>query len=203
MGREALCLAEFGDWMGEGKLLLETDELVFRGASRLRVPLREIRGASDEDGWLVVRHAGGSARFDLGAVAGRWAHAISNPPTRLDKLSVKAESRVLVEGLSDDDEFMTELRGRAAAVDEGGAAEGYDLIFLRVEAAAELERLVELRSRIRTTGAIWIIHPKKRPDLSHDVLVGAAKRAGLVDTKTARFSDRLTGLKLVVPKSAR
>jgi hypothetical protein len=35
------------------------------------------------------------------------------------------------------------------------------------------------------------------------VLVGSAKKAGLIDTKTARFSDTHTGLKLVVPRNKR
>lgn len=205
MGREARCLAEFGEWMGEGKVLLETDALIFRGASRLNIPLRDIRGAAAEDGWLIIRHERGSARFDLGDAAEKWAHAINHPPSRLDKLNVKADSRVLVAGLADDATFMAELRDRTATIDtEGdGTADGYDLVFLRVEEAGDLQRLEGLRTRIHPGGAIWIVHPKKRPDLSHDILVGAAKAAGLVDTKTARFSDRETGLKLMVPRVAR
>jgi hypothetical protein len=203
MGREALCMAEFGGWTGNGKLLLETDDIVFRGAQRLRVQLRDVKQASTEGGWLVIVHTDGTARFDLGNAAAKWAHAINNPKTRIDKLDVKGESKVLVDGLDDDVAFMEELRARTISVDTGGREQDYDLVFMRIENVDELEGLATLSKRIKPVGAIWIVHPKRRPDLSHDVLVGAAKTVGLIDTKTARFSGTHTGLKLMVPKAKR
>lgn len=203
MGREALCMAEFSGWTGDGKLLLETDDIVFRGAQRLRVQLRDLKKASADGGWLEIEHTGGTARFDLGNAAAKWAHAINNPKTRIDKLDVKAASKVLVDGLDDDVAFMEELRARTASVDTGGRERDYDLVFTRIENVDDLAGLESLAKRIKPAGAIWIVHPKGRPDLTHDVLVGAAKKAGLIDTKTARFSDTDTGLKLVVPKNKR
>ena len=203
MGREALCMAEFAGWTGAGKLLLETDDIVFRGAQRLRVQLRAVKKASADGGWLEIAHTGGRARFDLGTAAVKWAHAINNPKTRIDKLDVKGASKVLIDGLDDDVAFMEELRGRTASIDTGGREKDYDLVFMRIENADDLAGLATLSKRIKPAGAIWIVHPKGRPDLSHDVLVSAAKNASLIDTKTARFSDTHTGLKLVVPKDLR
>jgi hypothetical protein len=192
MGREARCRAALGAWAGEGKLLLETDDLLFRGESRLRVPLAEIRSAKATDGWLIVTHRRGLARFDLGPAARRWADAINHPKTRIDKLGVKPSSRVLVVGLENDTGFTA-----------GGRARDHDLIFVSVEKVGDLKRLAALRGRIRPAGAIWIVHPKGRPDLSHDVLVRAAKAAGLIDNKTARFSASHTCLRFVIPRGAR
>jgi hypothetical protein len=202
MGREIRCMAELGDWVGQGRLLLETDELIFRGALRSVVPRASIRDARAQDGWLVVEHAGGVDRFDLGNLAESWARAITNPRTRIDKLDVKPTSRAAVIGVTDED-FLAELRQRAAAVEVSDAVENVDLIFYAVHDVLDLERLPALRERVVPAGAVWLIHPKGDPELKHEPIVAAAKRAGLIDTKTARFSDTHTALKLVVPRAAR
>ncbi len=98
---------------------------------------------------------------------------------------------------------MAELRARTDDIDTDERSSGYDLVFVRVEASADLQRLARLRQGIQPAGGIWAIHPKGRTDLSHDVLVGAARAAGLVDNKTARFSDTHTGLRFVIPKAQR
>lgn len=76
MGREMRCMAEIGDWVGHGRLVLETDELIFRGARRLAVPRTQITDARDEDGWLHITYDGESARFDLGDLTPAWINAI-------------------------------------------------------------------------------------------------------------------------------
>lgn len=202
MGREIRCMAEVGDWVGQGRLLLETDELIFRGAQRTVVPRASIRGARAQDGWLIVDHQHGSARFDLGDLAESWARAITNPRTRIDKLDVKPTSRAAVIGVTDE-EFLAELRERAAAVEVSDAVENVDLIFYAIDDVLDLERLPALRERIVPAGALWLIHPRGDPELKHEPIVAAAKRAGLIDTKTARFSETHTALKLVVPRAAR
>jgi hypothetical protein len=202
MGREIRCMAEVGDWVGQGRLLLETDDLIFRGAQRAVVPRASIRAARAQDGWLVVEHERGTDRFDLGHLAESWARAITNPRTRIDKLDVKPASRIAVIGVADED-FLAELRQRAAAVEVSDAAGNVDLLFYAVGDVLDLERLPALRQRIVPAGAIWLIHPKGDSELKHEPIVAAAKRAGLIDTKTARFSATHTALKLVVPRAAR
>src|SRR5688572_12750979 len=202
MGREIRCMAELSDWVGQGRLLLETDDLVFRGAQRTSVPLASIRSARAEDGWLIIEHARGTDRFDLGDHAEGWARAITNPKSRIDKLDVKPTSRTAVIGVTDED-FLAELRARAAAVEVSDAVESVDLIFYAIDDALDLDRLPALRERIVPAGAIWLIHPKGHSELKHEPIVAAAKRAGLIETRTARFSDTQTALKLVIPKASR
>ena len=206
MGREARCIAEFGGWMGEGKLLLETDELIFRGAARWRAPVKEIAAAA-RNGWLEARHGDAVARFDLGDAAEKWAHAIANPRGLLDKLDVKGTSRVALVGV-EDEEFVGKLRARAADVRVAGAAEDLgegvvDLIFHRADAPDALDALSALRTRIEQNGAIWVISPKGRKEIADVVVMAAAKASGLVDVKVARFSDTHTALKLVIPRAQR
>ena len=200
MGREIRCMAELRDWTGDGRLLLETDALIFRGARKLTIPRTDIRTVRDDNGWLVVEHGSDIDRFDLGKLAPSWVNAISNPRSRIDKLDVKDTSRVALVG-EFDAEFVEELRARATRIDADDSEN--DLLFLRIDGAADLARLVELRARIAQNGGIWLIHPKGDPTLKHEVIVGAARAAGLIDNKTAKFSETHTALKLVIPRAAR
>lgn len=194
-------MAAFDNWFGEGRLLLETDELVFRGAARWRAPLSELQDVGAQDGWLEVEHGGSRARFDLGNAADRWAHAIRHPKRRIDKLEVKATSRVALVDIEDED-FLRELRERTPFVLPPDAGE-LDFVFVRVRSPAELGRLADLRQRIKSAGAVWILTPKGKPELGHEPVVTAAKAAGLIDTKTARYSATHTALKLVIPRAQR
>lgn len=207
MGREIRCFAEVGDWTGDGRLLLETDALLFRGAKKLTIARGDISRVYDDNGWLVVEHGSERDRFDLGKLTPGWVNAIAHPRSRIDKLEIRPATRVALAGEFDDD-FVAELRTRSPhvyAYSERGSAQAdpHDVIFLRVEALADLDRLARLRERIVPSGAIWLIHPKGHAELKHEPMVAAAKRAGLIDIKRARFSETHTSLKLVVPKRDR
>src|SRR5438094_906716 len=66
MGREATCRARLAPTPrgkpgppAEGKALLETDDVVFRGEFRARVPLREIEAVVVKAGLLALSWPGG------------------------------------------------------------------------------------------------------------------------------------------------
>jgi hypothetical protein len=201
MGREIKCMAELGTWTGAGRLLLETDELIFRGAQRLTVPFAAVRGVRDEDGWLVVEYGTDeTARFDLGKLTPSWVTAITSPRTRIDKLGVKPETRVRTVGTLDAD-FMDELAARTSHVNESDDV--VDIVILAVDTPDDLERLAELRNGITQDGAIWVVHPKGDASLGHETLVTAAHDAQLVDNRTARFSTTHTALRFVIPRALR
>lgn len=202
MGREAKCTGEFGGGAALGKLLLETDDLIFRGPRRLVVPRADICEAAARNGWLEIAWAGGRARFEVGPGVDRWVQDILHPKGRIDKLDVKPDSRVALVQVRDD-AFTAEVRARAATAATRLGAGPYDLIFYRIEEPAGLDRLAELRARLQPAGAVWVITPKGVPALGHVPIVAAARRAGLVDTKTARYSETHTTLKLVIPKAKR
>src|SRR5918992_5172796 len=103
MGAESKCILTFGKTRAEGKALLETDALIFRGGDvRLSVPYRQISSVEAKDGALRVRFPEGLAVFAVGDVAPKWAQKILNPPSRLDKLGVRADQLVIVYGLDDE-----------------------------------------------------------------------------------------------------
>jgi len=193
-------MAELQKWSGDGRLHLETDELVFRGAQRLAIPLTSITSVSDDNGWLLVEHDGERSRFDLGKLTPSWVNAIANPRSRLDKLDVKQGMHTGIVGGLDED-FVLELQGRATVDTEPGDA--VDLMFVRVQMSDELEVLTAIRVRIKPAGAIWVVHPKGPSGVKHELIAEAARTAGLVDIKSARFSHTHSALKLVIPRDQR
>lgn len=201
MGDEARCTVRFGDATSQGKALLETDELLFRGDFRLAVPLKEVETVDAVDGELTVRFDGGEAVFEIGPKAARWAERIRNPKSRLDKLGVKPDSAVSVVGL-DDADFKAELEGRvehSATAPEPAS----DLVFLGAESVADLERIAGLVPFLQPNGHLWVVAPKGRQDIREMDVLEAGRAAGLKDTKVARFSATHTAHRFTIPLEAR
>jgi 3-polyprenyl-4-hydroxybenzoate decarboxylase len=121
--------------------------------------------------------------------------------SRIEKLGVKPGSLVSVVGIKDPD-FLEELRRSGAEVSLR-QRKGADLVFFLAEDPVALMRLEELEALITRNGAIWVVSPKRRPEISDVVVIEAAKRAGLVDNKVVRFSETHTALRLVVPLTRR
>ena len=79
-----------------------------------------------------------------------------------------------------------------------------DLVFVQVETpAADFGILADGGRPIAQQGAVWVIHPKRRPDLKDTDVMAAAQAAGLVDNKVTRISDAYSGLRFVIPKASR
>src|SRR3979490_3346113 len=98
MGNEANCLVRLGKQESEGKALLETSEILFRGDFRLKIPFSAIKSAKAVDGELRLQTAEGLAVFHLGAAAEKWCEKILHPKSRIEKLGVKPEARVSLLG---------------------------------------------------------------------------------------------------------
>ena len=81
------------------------------GAAATSILTRESMQATD--GHLKIKFPEGLAVFHLGEKAEKWADRIRNPPSRLDKLGVKQESKVQLIGKHDDD-FRRDLADRGA-----------------------------------------------------------------------------------------
>ena len=77
MGRELTCRGEGTAGAADGRLLLETDELIFRGPARVRIPFSSIKSLAVRDGWLMVRYDRGEMRFEVGTDAGRSSTGIT------------------------------------------------------------------------------------------------------------------------------
>jgi hypothetical protein len=198
MGAEAKCTLTFGRTRAEGKALLETDALIFRGADvRLSVPYRQMSKVEAKAGSLRVTFAGGTAAFAIGQAAPKWASKILNPPSRLDKLGVKPSQVVLVLGV-DDGQFTRDLEERGARVSTKATGHA-DVIFYAAPSRAALDRLGPLQKHLKRDGAIWVIRPRGVAAITEADVMKAGKAAGLVDVKVVRFSDTHTAEKFVIP----
>jgi hypothetical protein len=203
MGSEAACTARFKGRTASGKGRLETDVLQFRGGDlNLSIPFKDMSKIAARGGTLSVTFPGGTASFDLGPAAPKWAEKIQHPPSRLQKIGVKADWRISAIGI-DDELFLKELEGAAALLSIGRVVKGSDAIFFGVTREAELARLEKLKASLEPNGALWIIRPKGRPEISERATMAAGKAAGLVDVKVVGFSSTHTAEKFVIPRSAR
>jgi hypothetical protein len=222
VGQSARCLASYEGQTAEGTAELETDELRFRGAFRLKVPLRDVRSAVALNGRLEVTFAGGAAVFDLGPKAAPWADRILHPPTLLDKLGVRAGQRVCLvapAGSAPADSVLADKDFRQGLVEAGvrltdplpageaappASGDGPpDLLFFGATAVADLEDVPGLGAALPPEGALWIVYPKGRREIREADVLAAGRAAGLTDVKVARFSETHTALKFVVPRTAR
>jgi hypothetical protein len=202
MGSQVDCTVRFNGRVSEGKAELESEALIFRGDFRLSILLKNLSAVEAEDGELHLTFPDGTAVFELGPLAEKWAHKIRNPKSLLDKLGIKTDSRIALVGLRDD-AFRQQLRQRTRHVGTGPPKTELDTILLEVEAKGDLKKLERLQSFLKRDGSIWVVWPKGREELKENDIIAAAKDAGLVDVKVAKFSETLSALKLVIPLSRR
>jgi len=203
MGAEAKCHARVNGRSATGLARLETDVLQFRGDGlKLSIPFKAMSDVVTSDGELRVTSPDGTATLDLGQAAAKWAEKIRNPPSRLQKIGVKPDWVASVLGI-DDAAFLKELGSAAASVSVGRAVKNSDAIFVGATKSAQLSRLKTLKASLKTNGAIWVIRPKGRPEISESAVMAAGKAAGLVDVKVVSFSSTHTAEKFVIPISKR
>jgi len=122
--------------------------------------------------------------------------------SRVEKLGVKRAADVLLLGIEDDREFVSELRGTGARVRTSGTHPA-DMVFATFRHRDDLRRLPKLVRLIHADGVIWTLRPKGSKDLTESEMMAAGKDAGLVDVKVVRFSGVLTAEKFVIPLARR
>ena len=202
MGREAVCKAVIGGVAAEGRALLETDEVLFRGTPRLKLKFADITAMAVKGEALVLRHAGGAAKLMLGAKeAAVWLERIRKPPELLTKLGIGAGTKVTALGV-DDAEFAAAARV-VTTVRRDRKAKGLDVVLFGAESRAALEGLKRLERLIHPAGGIWVVYPKGRTEIREAEVLAAGRAAGWKDTKVCRFSATHTALKFAIPLAAR
>jgi hypothetical protein len=202
VGAEARTTLKIGRQSYDGTALLETDELRFRGDTRMRIALRDVSAVSAKDGTLRVEHANGVACFVLGDVAESWAEKIRSPRTLADKLGVKRGMQVAVIDV-EDREILDDLEAKGATLVIGSVPQDVMMVLFRVVRPSQLATLGAMTSRIARNGAIWVVHPRGDASVADTIIFAAARDAGLTYTKVVRFSERDTAEKLVIPRTAR
>ena len=203
MGTEVLCKARFKGQSATGKARLETEMLQFRGGDlKLNIPYKRMSKVTARGGTLSVTSPDGTASFELGPAAPMWADKILHPPSRLTKLGVKPEWRASTLNI-DDAAFLKDLQAAVALLSIGRVAKNSDAIFFGVNTESELARIEKLKASLKPNGALWVVRPKGRPEISEMAVMRAGKAAGLVDVKVVSFSPTHTAEKFVIPLAKR
>jgi len=199
MGSEAFASFSVNGQAAKGTARLETDVLQLRGGDvRLSIRFNVMRNVRSADGVLHFDSPLGRVGLELGAAAPKWADQILHPPSRLAKIGVKPGWRVSVLGIRDQ-EFLDELDAATAVISIGRTINGCDAIFFGANSASQLGRLLTLKKSLKSNGALWVVRPKGRPEISEAAVMAAGKAAGLVDVKVVRFSSTHTAEKFVIP----
>jgi hypothetical protein len=201
MGQRVECTVEFDGKASTGIALLEPESLGFRGAFRLSIPFGQMKSVEAGEGRLRIGFPNGTAVFNLGPLAEKWASKIRQPKGLLDKLGVKPDSKVVILGIKDES-FMGQLKERSPNMSERKRKDA-DLIFLLAESRTALKQVAPLQDYIKRNGVIWVVTPKGQPHIKESDVLDAGKEAGLVDTKVVSFSQTHTAHKLVIPLARR
>jgi len=202
MGNEATCKAQFGKQQSEGKVLLETSEILFRGGFRLKIPFSMIKSAKAVNGELRLQTAEGLAVFQIGKAAEKWCDKILHPKSRLEKLGVKLGARVSLVGKLEP-EFLTELRELTKSVSKERVATESEWIFFAADSKQTLSALSKISKSMKGATALWIVFPKGQKHITENDVIAAGRRANLKDVKVVGFSSTHTALKFVIPVSER
>jgi hypothetical protein len=202
VGNEVKCTVSSGEQKSEGRALLETSEILFRGDFRLKIPFSTIKSAKAVDGELRLQTAEGLAVFHLGAAAKKWCEKILHPKSRIEKLGVKADAKVsLVGGF--DAGFLTEIGKLTKSVSEGKVAPDSEWIFFSADSKEDLGALSKISKSMKGAAALWIVYPKGQKRITENDVLAAGRKIGLKDVKVVGFSSTHTALKFVIPLSNR
>ena len=202
MGNEVSCEVRFGKQQSEGKALLETSEILFRGEFRLKIPFSTIKSAKAVDGELRLQTAEGLAVFHLGAAAEKWRDKILHPKSRIEKLGVKPGAKVSLRGEFDAG-FLTEIGNLTKSVSKSKVAPDSEWIFFAVDSKEDLGALPKISKSMKGAAALWIVYPKGRKQITENDVLAAGRKAGLKDVKVVGFSGTHTTLKFVIPLERR
>ncbi len=202
MGNELLCKVRSGGRTSEGKALLETSEIIFRGDFRLKIPFASLQSTTAEDGELRLKWKSGEAVFEIGDHAVKWADKILHPRSTAEKLGIKPGLIVSCHMVGDA-AFLRDLRAQAGSFSSKELLPNSDLIFFGAAEAADLGGVADLVPSLAHAGVLWIVYPKGKQEIKESDVFAAGKAASLVDVKVVKFSETHTALKFVRPKDKR
>jgi hypothetical protein len=203
MGNELKGAVRRGKERYEGKILLDTSELIFRGTDyRLKIAFGEMRSVKTANGELRVATKDGVLTFEVGTAAEKWREKILHPKTRAEKLGVKQGTKVRLLGEFQSD-FVKELQATGAEIIRAGTVANVDQTFFAADGNSAVAAIGKYASKINGAEALWVVYAKEKKDPGENDVISAGRKAGLKDVKVVGFSSTHTALKFVVPLKRR
>jgi hypothetical protein len=196
MGLEAECAARIGERPARGKVLLETDAIIFRGDVRATIPLGSVKKAGAKGGVLTIEHAGGEARFELGDAAERWAERIRSPKGLLAKLGVRPAMSAAVVGHGAGrlgEALAADLREAGAGAPAAKKTPGARTKAPRKAAPAQVIVAEDLREALERAPAAKVAFERMPPShrREHVSFIDEAKRPDTRARRIAKTIERL------------
>jgi hypothetical protein len=202
MGNEMKCTVRVGKDVSEGKALLETSEILFRGGFRLKIPFASIKSVKVVGGELRLETADGLAVFRLGPAAEKWREKILHPKSRIEKIGVKPGAKISVFGDFAAD-FFEELKPLAGSVTKDKVRAECDLVFFAADSLERLSSVAKIAKSLEGATGLWIVYPKGQETITENDVIAAGRKTGLKDVKVVGFSSTHTALKFVIPLDRR
>jgi hypothetical protein len=203
MGKELQGAVRVGTERHQGKILLETSELIFRGKDyRLKISFAEMRDVQAKNGELRIATRDGVLTFEVGTAAEKWREKILHPKTRVQKLGVKEGTKVRLLGELPSD-FVNELKAASAEIIQASGSANADHNFIAAEVKSSLAAIAKHAKKLKDAEALWVVYEKGKKDLTENDVIAAGRKAGLKDVKVVGFSSTHTALKFVLPLEKR
>jgi hypothetical protein len=200
MGREAICTCDWAGEVTEVKALLETNEIILRGGIRKRIPFNELRQVKAISDRLCFKSGREAVELILGSPAAeKWAAVITSPPPSLArKLGITSSTAVRTIGNIGDENLKSDL---AEATQR--TANIADLIVAYVDTPDSLEAaLNQAKKQLMSGIPIWFIYAKGPGHPLNETAIRSLLRSnGMMDTKVASVSAKLTALRFNLRKS--
>jgi hypothetical protein len=189
MGRETVAIARWRGEVEEVKALLESQEIILRGAIKARLPRSGISMIAVEGDDLNLRSDGEPLVLELGAKeAAKWRDVLGKPPPSLaSKLGVGPDSLAFVIGQTNDAELMGALI-EAVCFSPSEAS----VLLAIIKSEADLTSALSVATE-QPKLLIWCIYKKGKGVHVGDTAVRAFMRdRGYIDNKSCAVSAQLT-----------
>jgi hypothetical protein len=200
MGLEAESEVRVGNESHHVHALLESRELILRGAFRKALPIAELKDLRVVNHELLFEHA--SLPYALAlpdGQAAKWLVKLTTAlPSLAQKLGVDAGHKALVWGHVED-AALNEALLNAITTDPAQAVLSIAVARKPVELNAALAELIQRLPR----APIWIVYPKGTQSILPESAVRSHMRAlNWIDNKVCAVSDTLTATRFSLRKPA-
>lgn len=200
MGLEAESEVRVGHESHHAHALLESRDLILRGAFRKTLPIAELKDLRVVNHELLFEHSGLPYALALPeGQAVKWLEKLTTaPPLLAQKLGVDAAHKALVWGHTEDAALNKALLN-AVTTDPMQAALSIAVARKPTELTAALSELIQHLPH----APIWIVYPKGAQSTLPESAVRSHMRAlNWIDSKTCAVSDTLTATRFSQRKPA-
>lgn len=189
MGLEANILCHKSDDTYEIKAILESRELILRGALKMRILIKDILNTKVEIDILEFEYRDEKYRFELGEAAQKWYQKIISPPKSLSqKFGLKSDSKIYSINSFSSDEINLALKNCQFA-----DLENAQIIFAQIKTIDDLEFIHKKIAKLKSDFAIWLIYPKgKNVILKESDIRQFMRQNGFMDNKISAIDDVFT-----------